>query len=225
MHHHISLNKAKAHPSHTLLSQSELWVQTKLLIVRLAAESDLGQEGSARNSFHIDIERKSSPLCSQSHQQMSTARLKTPLGSVSLTDLWKLDKALDIWFYNNVFYYASIKLRLVTYGRHGTPSHRKYYFTVISVLTVFIPSNSKHMSNGSVSLLEKMSHIYALTTLLILLLQNEVTWSFVHSGMVFQKLRLQTLHCCTFKLMVTVARKTLSALAIGQMHAFCQKNS
>lgn len=49
-------------------------------------------------------------------------------------------------------------------------SRRNHYFAVVSVLTVFIPNNGEHMSNGSINLLEKISHIYALTTLFILLL-------------------------------------------------------
>ena len=48
-------------------------------------------------------------------------------------------------------------------------------FAVISVRNIFIFNNGEHMSNGTINLLEKISHIYAFTTLFILLLQNEVT--------------------------------------------------
>lgn len=46
-------------------------------------------------------------------------------------------------------------------------------FAIILLLTVFISNTVEHVS--SINLLEKISHIYALTMLFILLLQNEVT--------------------------------------------------
>lgn len=63
-------------------------------------------------------------------------------------------------------------------------------FLSISVLTVFISNNGHCMSNESINSLEKISHIYALTTLFILLLKNEFIYTFKN---IYLILKAQTL--------------------------------
>lgn len=89
-----------------------------------------------------------------------------------------------------LFYCASVKPWLIPLGSHGIPSQRNYYFSVISVPTVFISNNGHCMSNESINSLEKISHIYALTTLFILLLKNEFIYMFKNISLI---LKAQTL--------------------------------
>lgn len=107
-------------------------------------------------------------------------RIKAPLGHQSHRLNRKLDQAFSIHFYSNVSYNL-VQAWLVLCRSSHMHRRRHHCSTVISVLPVFLFSNSPHTLNRSINLLEKNNRTYAPSVLFIFLLQNEVAWLFTQS--------------------------------------------